>query len=89
MPPRLGGPSIWSPWKRARSTQAWLWESPDEPYILATFDVDENGQALVPMWVPAATKGNRWMLISVEHAGGALTPVGERVLRGVFDDAAP
>ena len=69
--------------------QAWLWESPDDVYSLATFEVDENGQALVPMWVPTVTKGNRWMSISVEQAGGALTPVGERVLVGVFDEAAP
>jgi hypothetical protein len=62
--------------------QAWLWESEDEVYSMAVFEVGEDGQALVPMWLPEHFTEDSWMSVSVETVDGAIEPAGTPVLVG-------
>jgi anti-sigma-K factor RskA len=63
--------------------QAWLWEGPDATYSMAVFMPDEDGQAMIDMWMPEhETPGEMWMTINVEPEGGSVAPGAHRVLSG-------
>jgi anti-sigma-K factor RskA len=63
--------------------QAWLWEGPESTYSVAVFMPDEDGQAMIDMWMPEhEDHADTWLTINVEPEGGSVTPSSDRVLWG-------
>lgn len=63
--------------------RVWLSEADDDTYQMATFTIEEDGQAYVPMWLSDKHQSPLWISIHLEpreHEG--TTPVGPRVLWG-------
>ncbi len=64
------------------SYQAWVWDWSGNPHSLGVFETDGNGYAQVPVDFPQNALPFQLLSVSVEPAGGSVTPSGASVLTG-------
>jgi hypothetical protein len=81
-----GGRVLWitnlEPLEDGTMYQAWLRESEQDAYSIAIFEVDDTGQALVPVRVPDDSSQWSWLTVNRAPVGGATEPMGSPLLAG-------